>query len=369
MQAFSRRKLLVSASIAFLTLPAFSSLAFACMGCEMLKHPGCVVTFSPDGKFLASANSYKRTGQGLVYRKTFEIWQVPKLNLWKRLSEGQMVYTIAFSPDGKLLAIGGQNGFVSLWKLPEVKRLKRFKINRATIWHRLSNYIRSIAFSPDGKLLAAGTRNGEIYLWDLTKGRLVSVLSTNKGIGRTVASVAFSPDGKKLVALLEDGRLFQIWQFSKRQLLGEWEHNVNCFQVAFSADGRKIVGAGYSFIVCDASNGKAITKNHLTDYYSPPGGVSLDGRYVAMIAHSGTSVKVCRTSDLKEIWRKENHSLKLMLSLNRWAEGVEKRLGLPATKFFPYPKIPFAFSFAFSKDNRWLALGFDDGGIRIWRIK
>ncbi|MCX7643551.1 MAG: hypothetical protein N2116_07090 [Armatimonadetes bacterium] len=368
MQVFPWRKLLVSASIAFLTLPAFSSLAFACMGCVMLKHPGCVVTFSPDGKFLASANAYKRTGRGRVYRKTVEIWQVPKLNLWKRLPEGQMVCSIAFSPDGKLLAVGGENGFVSLWKLPEGKRLKRFKINRATIWHRLSNYIRSIAFSPDGKLLAAGTRNGEIYLWDLTKGRLVSVLSTNKGIGQTVASVAFSPDGKRLAAL-PGGRLFQIWQVSKRQLLGEWEHNVNCFQVAFSADGRKVIGAGYSFIVCDASNGKTITMTHLVGHYSPPGGVSLDGRYLAMIAHSRISVKVCRTSDLKEIWRKENHSLKLMLSLNRWAEGVEKRLGLPATKLFPYPEIPFAFGFAFSRDNRWLALGFDDGSVRIWRIR
>lgn len=370
MQFFSGLRLLVILGMTFLSLSSLSAPASACMACVMLECPGCVVVFSPDGKLLASANAHKRT--------TTELWNLPKLRLWKHLPEGQGVVAIAFSPDGKLLALGGLTnkvGFVSLWKLPEGKRVKRLKINPDTIWSRSNNYIRSLAFSPDSKLLAAGTGNGEIYLWELPKGKLVSIFLTRKGIGCIVASVAFSPDGKKLAALLGSDDLFQVrqvfqvWQVNNKKLLWEQEYEATCFQVAFSPNGRKLVGAGCSFLLCDASNGQVILKRDLDRYYSPPGAISFDGRYVAMIAHNNTSVKVCRTSDLKEVWRKENYSLKLRFQLHYWAEVIENRLGLPATNWFTRPKRSFAFGFAFSRDNRWLALGFEDGSVKLWRIR
>lgn len=244
--------------------------------------------------------------------------------------------------------------------------MKRLKINKATKQRGANNCIRSLAFSPDGKLLAAGTRDGEIYLRELPKGKLVFIFSTKKGMIGTIASVAFSSDGKRLAAL-SCGRLFQIWQVRKRQLLWEREYDVvNCFQIAFSADGRKAVGAGYSFLVCDASNGKVVFSSHPGDCYSPPGGISSDGSYVAVITNLNTSVKVCRTSDLKEVWQCENHLLKLRLKLFRWAMAIEERLDFPATKLFPTPNARFAFSFALPRDKKWLACGFDDESIRIW---
>jgi len=85
-------------------LSAFSSPAFSCMFCETIKYPDIALTFSSDGKILASSSSTKhiKQGQNWQWQKgtTVELWHVPIMKLWKRLPEGQGSYALAFSPDG-----------------------------------------------------------------------------------------------------------------------------------------------------------------------------------------------------------------------------------------------------------------------------
>lgn len=349
-------------AFALFTSLSISPPARACMGCEMIKHPAIVLNFSPDGKILASSNSYRRGAQGIRFRTTIELWQVPKMKMVKQLQEGQGVIALAFSPNGKFLAAGGFGNWVSLWKMPEGKRVRQFMVKTQRY-----DGVRSLTFSPDGRLLAAGTRDGKIYLWQIPQGKLVDTLIADKGKTMTVASLAFSPDGKKLAVLVEDGCWFQLWDVRMKKLIWERKYEATCFSVAFTRNGRELVGAGYSLLVLSSVDGSIINQSSPI-FYSPPGGVSADGQLLALCDYSG-SVKVKRSQDFKDIWRTSIIGWKLKRQLHHWAEKIEQRMNLPLTKLFPRPILPFAFGVAFSRDNRRLALGFDTGQIKLWRVR
>jgi WD40 repeat protein len=115
----------------------------------------------------------------------------------------EVVWSVAFSPDGKTLASASVLGSVFLWDVKSGKRtavLQRFNpmgreedINPA--W--------SVAFSPDGGLLAVGTLHG-IKLWDMKNGERLVAVSRPPA---TVWSVAFSPDGTTLASAGNKGVL------------------------------------------------------------------------------------------------------------------------------------------------------------------
>lgn len=335
-----------------------SKFAQACMGCMMQKYPAIVLTFSPDSQWLASSNRWRWSGGRWTTRTTVEIWRVPKLKMVKQLPEGQKVIALAFSPDSKILAASGMNNWVSLWKLPEGKRVRRFAV-------KTQGYsgVRSLAFSPNGRFLATGTLDGTIHLWQMPQGKLVATFIADL----PVASLAFSPDGKKLAALVEGGRV-QLWDIRAKKLLWEREDKSAYFSIAFTKDGRRLVGAGYSLLVLSTVDGSVINGQDPSPFYSPPGGVSDDGQFIALCDYLG-SFKVKRSHDFKDIWRASIIGWKLKKRLHHWAEKIEQRTSLPATKLFPRPNLPFAFGAAFSRDNRWLAFGFDNGQIKLWRIR
>jgi len=272
-----------------------------------------------------------------------------------------------FLPRRELLAVGGsRDNLVSLWKLPEGRRVAQLKppIPKP----QFPEYVRSLAFSPDGKLLAVGTRNGLVHLYRLPQGKLLGSLGPflSSGYPLTVVSLAFSPDGKKLAVLLEQGDVFQLWQVSDRRLIWERKHDkVSCFQVVFAKGGKEVVGAGYDLLRCDAADGKVIADKPL--FQSLPGGISSDGQWIAAWNYKG-EVKIYRSSDFKEFWRSSVPGWKLKRTLKSWAQRIEKRWGIKAARWIDFD-FPLAFGFTFSPDKRWLALGFNDGSIRLWKIR
>ncbi len=175
---------------------------------EILKvHTGGIlsIAFRPDGKVLAGTSKDKtvrlwdmNTRQQI---KTFEISVYPKVN-------------IVFSPDGKMLASGGgsdggDNAY--LWDADTGKRLRTFPV------HPVSEHIRKltvmdVAFSPDGKMLAATGGEHTTLLWDVNTGQQIRALTEpirippeqlrigSGPIVRHAWSVAFSPDGNMLVS-------------------------------------------------------------------------------------------------------------------------------------------------------------------------
>jgi WD40 repeat protein len=134
------------------------------------------VAFSPDGKILAS-------GGGNMVR----LWDMVTRRLLEALPAGSTsaVTSIAFSPDGRMLAIGS-NHAARLWDVASTRPSTAFATSNTPVT--------SVAFSPDGQLLAVGDSGGDIALWSVPSRHMIAHYPT----GATVNGIAFSPSGNAL---------------------------------------------------------------------------------------------------------------------------------------------------------------------------
>jgi WD40 repeat protein len=112
------------------------------------------------------------------------------------------VKSIAFSPDGKLLASSSDDETIRLWDVATGQT-----VGKPLQGH--SGPVNSVAFSPDSKLLASGGSGKTIRLWDVVTGQAVG--KPLEGHSSSVTSVAFSPDGKLLASGSQD-KTIRMWE-------------------------------------------------------------------------------------------------------------------------------------------------------------
>lgn len=165
--------------------------------------------------------------------------------------------SVAFSPSGKILVSGHDNGSIVVWDTATGKKLAALGGYQTPMFPSGSpsqGAINSVAFSPDGKLLASGSRDSEINIWDTATWQK---LRTLKGIDKAVNSVVFNPDGKILASAGNDAAisLFDVetWE-KKRELRG---HSDLINSVVFSKDGKFLASGSKdrTIILWDAATG------------------------------------------------------------------------------------------------------------------
>jgi hypothetical protein len=144
------------------------------------------VAFSPDGKLLASAG-----GAELVKNDNppgeLIVWDAATgKKLWAFQAPNTLT-SVAFSPDGSILAVSGFDGTTRLLDAKTGKEIRELKGHEAVV--------RCVAFSLDGKTLATGSLDEDVKLWDVATGKQ---LATLRGHQRGILSLAFSPDGRFL---------------------------------------------------------------------------------------------------------------------------------------------------------------------------
>ena len=287
------------------------------------------ITFSPDGKYMAS-------GSG---DNTVKIWEVESGRELRTLSgHTDTVLSIAFSPDGKHIVSGSDDNSVQIWDVESGNKLQGFSGRRA-------------AYSPDGRYIAFVASGGgrTIKIWDVNRGRELRTLS---GHTDSVLSIAYSPDGKYIVTgSANNDKTVKIWDAnSGRELRTLSGHYGGVGSVAYSPDGRYIVSSNGGYVVTERNTIKKWDANSGNEVwsFSPP---APQGRYnySNSVAYSpdGKYIVSCDLDGKVRIYNSESGVLLQTLSgHDQSAESV-----------------------AYSPDGKYIVSGAYGGNIRLWDIE
>lgn len=298
------------------------------------------LAFSPDGRTLASGAENGRVA----------LWNTGSgKELWSEQAAPFPVASVTFSSDGKLLAIGaGQTyratepGVARVWNV-ETKEEAASAKPKGVVW--------GVAFTPDGKTLAlsGGQWEGEAEssLLDVATGEL-RALPWTAGHDNVLKGVAISPDGKTLVA--DRYQSVTVWSLAENRVLFDARNMLKCFVLShtFSPDGKTLVTCGApmrghndnepgELTLWDTATWKLRTPRTQTDAAGLVGiAYSPDGKWIAGGGYDrAVHVWDAATLQSKAIYIGHDDMI--------WRV-------------------------AFSPDNKAVASCSDDGTIKIWRL-
>jgi WD40 repeat protein len=274
------------------------------------------VTFSPDGKTLASASA----------DKTIKLWDTTTRQLLRTLTgHSAAVWSVAFSPDGRTLASASDDKTIKLWDSASGQLLRTLTGHSATVY--------SVTFSPDGRTLASASNDKTIKLWDSASGQLLRTLT---GHSSSVWSIAFSPDGKTLASASADNTI-KLWDSASGPLLRTLTgHSSSVWSVAFSPDGKTLASASAdnTIILWDSASGQLLRT--LTDHSATV--------YSVVFSPDGKTLASASSDNTIKLW--DSASGQLLRTLTDHSDSV--------------------ISVVFSPDGKILASASDDNTIKLW---
>jgi serine/threonine protein kinase/WD40 repeat protein len=182
--------------------------------------------FSPDGAMLASAG-----------RNYLMIWDATSGECLLRVPAGNYSFAVAFSPDGRRMAISKTPAFgtaegVDVFDLDDARGLRSLR--------GLSQRIEKVAISADGRRVAALSNDWEVGVFDTLSGALLGVADAPEGYFTDNAALALNADGLRLVC--SAGTEAKLWDVGAGHLLRKWELPPALTEAAgFHPDGRLLL--------------------------------------------------------------------------------------------------------------------------------
>ncbi len=187
------------------------------------------VAFSPDGKLLAAAGGFPARG-GEV-----KIWDVEKrADLRTITGHTDCIYAVEFSPDGKSIATASYDKLIKLWDVATGNPIRTLKDHIDAVY--------ALAFTPDGKRLVSASADRGVKIWDVASGeRLYTLSEPTDGLN----TLALDPTGKRVAAAGLD-RTIRVWTLGDKAgtLVNSLiAHEDAILQLAWSPDGKYIASS------------------------------------------------------------------------------------------------------------------------------
>ena len=300
-------------TVTFLFIPLLASFA---QEPRLLEHGGGVrtVEFSPvDASLVASA------GESSIIK----LWNLRNNTATLLRGHTGRVNSVAFSPDGELLASGSDDRTIKLWNVHNSQNIATFQHDNVRI--------KSLAFAPDGRILATGG-DRHIKLWDVGNWTEIATLRHEAW----ARALVFSPDGQFLAAGKghEGPGIVTVWNVQTRQVIATLEGDSNRVRtLAFSPDNSILASSGRDrqLKLWDVSTWELLGEIPNTGHYDIA--FSPDGKMIAGTNNGDVS-----------LWGVE--------------DGARiAHLPVPTDRIH---------SVDFSHDENFLAVGAEDGIVRIY---
>ncbi len=267
------------------------------------------LAFAPDGAVLAVLGPPEEQGS----QTSIFLWGVPDVWLGRLDTVESGIASMAFAPDSRVLALGHDNGTVSLWELATGER-------RATLRSDARRPVTVLAFAPDGKVLASA-QDQKIHLWDARSGR---ELESRRGHSLDLVSAAFSPDGRTLVSGSRDSTAL-VWDvvglrpepklitLTERELDAYWDDLAGKADLALAAMNRLVAAPRQTAVF-------------LRDHLHPVPDAKHVARLIADLEDSEFAVRERASAELEKLGELAGPAVRRALEANPPPES-RRRLG------------------------------------------
>ncbi|KAF3920091.1 Beta-TrCP [Arthrobotrys entomopaga] len=326
------------------------------------------IAFSPDGKILASS-SYDGeikiwnadTGAELstIQGHTGNINRIVFLPDWNELNtlhgHKDPVSSLSFAPDSKIITAVSFDTTIKLWD-----PIRGTELN--TLYDESRSWISSVEFSPNSKMLVSASEDGLVKLWDVVTGARFKVMS---GHSSSVNSVAFSPNGKTIASASGDGSI-KLWDAATNTKLNIPRGQASeVHELEVSPDGKTILSIPYKgpAKLWNVVTGVALHTINRSDIVSAAT-FSPDSKIVGLSSYNVPNVSKSMTKFWSTTTGTELNTLyhdSVPQELWSWATGVKLHNLSENTGLIK--------DVQFSSDGQKIGSASDDRTIRLWTIE